>query len=544
VIRNPLLIALLAAAALAGCTPEAATPRCTPGKLCLHAGNTSEPNSLDPHKANGTWENTIISDMIVGLTTDDAEGKPIPGMAERWETSADGLTWRFYLREASWSDGTPVTADDFVFAVRRIMNPETASEYASLLYVIKGAQAVNEGKAAPETIGVRALGPRTLEYTLNNPAPFLPELATHYTMYPVPKHIVEKNPDGWVQPGKYVANGPYTLAENRLGDYVRLVKNPRFYDAANVCIDEVYYYPTKDAIAAERRVKRGELHLNSDIQSNRIAFLRKPDQIPEYVKTNTYLGVAYLAFNKAVPAFRDVRVRQAISMAVDREFITDKLLRGGQLPAYAFVPPGVAEYPGGVKPYWAGWPLERRQAEARRLLAAAGYGPENPLSFEIKHRNSADPMLFMPAVQADLQQIGVKALLTQNEGQIAYAAYRARDFQVADAAWIADYNDAMSFLYLQQSDTGAQNYGDYANPRFDALLGRANNEPDKVKRGRYMIEAETIMIADAPVVPVYYYVNKNLVSPSVTGFVPNIVDKHRKRWMCFKDAEARRRAAA
>jgi oligopeptide transport system substrate-binding protein len=201
-------------------------------------------------------------------------------MAERWETSADGLTWRFYLREASWSDGTPVTADDFVFAVRRIMNPETASEYASLLYVIKGAQAVNEGKAAPETIGVRALGPRTLEYTLNNPAPFLPELATHYTMYPVPKHIVEKNPDGWVQPGKYVANGPYTLAENRLGDYVRLVKNPRFYDAKSVCLTSCTSIPPRWRDRGRAADHARQLHFHNDIQSNRIAFLRKPDQIP------------------------------------------------------------------------------------------------------------------------------------------------------------------------------------------------------------------------------------------------------------------------
>jgi oligopeptide transport system substrate-binding protein len=544
VIRKSLALAALIAATVAGaCTPEAATPRCPPGKLCLHAGNGSEPNSLDPHKATGTWENTIISDMIVGLTTDDAAGKPIPGMAERWETSADGLTWTFHLREASWSDGTPVTADDFVFAIRRIMDPETASEYASLLYVIKGAQAANEGKGPLEAIAVRAVNPRTVEYVLNNPAPYLPELATHYTMYPVPKHVVEKNPSDWVQPGSYVANGPYTLAENRLGDYVRLVKNPRFYDAANVCLDEIYYYPTRDAISAERRVKRGELHLNSDIQSNRIAFLRRSDQIPEYVHTNIWLGVAYLAPNKAVPAFRDVRVRQAMSMAIDREFITDKLLRGGQVPAYAFVPPGVAAYPGGVKPHWADWTLERRQAEARRLLAAAGYGPERPLTFEIKHRNSPDPMLWMPAVQADLAQVGIKATLTQNETQIAYAAYRSRDFEMADAAWIADYNDAMSFLYLQESSTGSQNYGDYNNPRYDALLKSANNEPDAERRAEYMKAAEQVLVDDAGVLPVYFYVNKNLVNPNVTGFVNNLVDKHRKRFMCFKDAANRRGVA-
>lgn len=543
--RNPLVAAIVAAGAFAlaaACTPQAATPRCPPGKLCLHSGNTAEPNSLDPHKASLVSEDTIISEMLMGLTADDAGARPIPGMATHWETSADGKVWTFHLREASWSDGVPVTAHDFVYAIRRLMNPKTAGEYASLQYVIKGAEAANAGKGRLEDIGIRALDDRTLEITLEAPAPFLPELATHFTLFPVPRHVVEKHGDAWVQPGNYVGNGPYTLVENRLGDYVRLVKNPRFYDAKNVCLDELYFYPTKDAIAAERRIKRGELHFNNDIQSNRIAHLRKPDQIPEYVKTGTRLGVSYLAFNNAVPAFRDARVRHALSMAIDREFITGKLLRGGQLPAYGFTPPGTADYPGGVEPYWADWPLEKRQAEARRLLAAAGFGPERPLNVDIKHRNSPDPMLFMPAIQADWRQVGVDAQLTQNESQIAFAAYRARDFNIADAAWIADYNDAMSFLYLLDSSTGAQNYGDYKNPKYDALIEAASQERDVKRRADFLKQAETLMIAEAAIAPVFFYVSKNLVNPAVTGFQANVVDEHRRRFMCFKDAAEKRAA--
>lgn len=542
-IRNSLIAAALAATALVGCTPKAATPRCPPGKLCLHSGNTAEPNSLDPHKASLVSEDTIISEMLMGLTADDAGARPIPGMATHWETSADGKVWTFHLREAVWSDGVPVTADDFVYAVRRLMDPKTAGEYASLQYVIKGAEAANTGKGRLEDIGIRALDPRTLEITLEAPAPFLPELATHFTLFPVPRHVVEKWGDAWVQPEHYVGNGPFTLAENRLGDYVRLVKNPRFWDAGNVCLDELYFYPTRDAIAAERRVKRGELHFNNDIQSNRIAFLRKPDQIPAYVQTGTRLGIAYLAFNNAVPAFKDQRVREALSMAIDREFITGGLLRGGQLPAYSFTPPGVADYPGGAKPYWAGWSLARRQAKARELLAAAGYGPNRPLKVDIKHRNSPDPMLFMPAIQADWREVGVQAQLTQNESQIAYAAYRARDFNIADASWIADYNDAMSFLYLLDSSTGAQNYGDYKNARYDALIGAAKAERDAGRRADLLKSAEQLMLNEAAVAPVFFYVSKNLVSPEVTGFENNVVDEHRRRFMCFKNAGAHRRGA-
>lgn len=529
--RN-LLILFAVAAALQACGQNGpARASCPEGKVCLHLGNVSEPNSLDPHKSSGVAEDRIISDSLMGLTQDDPQGKPIPGMAERWETSADGLTWRFYLREAQWSDGTPVTAEDFVFSIRRILDPKTASQYSSILYMIDGAQAANEGKQPLETVGIRAVSPRILEFRLNHPAPYLPEVAKHYSMYPVPRHVVQKWGDGWTRPEHFVGNGPFVIREWRLGDYVRSVKNPRFFEAAKVCADEVYYYPTNDAITAERRVRRGELDANFDIQSNRIAFLRK--EIPDYVHTHTYLGVAYVAFNSNRPEFRDPRVRRALSMAIDREFIAEKLLRGGQTPAYTFVPPGVANYQGAKPPEWVSWPLEKRQAEARRLLAAEGHGPDRPLLVEIKHRNTPDPMLVMPAIQADWKAIGVDARLAQNETQIAYASYRARDFDVADAAWIGDYNDPMSFLYLMQSATGQQNYGDYDNPAYDALLAKADNEPNAVTRGRYLADAEKLMLEDTAVAPTYFYVTKNLVNPKISGFVDNVIDHHRTRYLCI-----------
>ena len=544
-IRN-LLIVTSAVLALLSCQKaEGVRPACPAGKQCMHIGNASEPVSLDPHKASGTWENRIISDMLIGLTTDDAAGRPIPGAAESWSTSPDGLTWTFKLRPgAVWSDGVPVTAEDFVFSLRRIMDPANAAEYASLLYPIVNAQEVNEGKLPPAQLGVRAVDPLTLEIRLKNPAPFLPELATHYTMYPVPSHKVKALGEAWVQPGNYVSNGPYTLNAWRLGDHVKVTKNPRFWDAANVCLDELYYYPTNNAISAQRRVFAGELDVNTDIQSNQIGFLRENPKTKPYVRVHTYLGTAYLAFNSGpkgqVKALKDKRVRLALAMAIDRDFITQKLLRGGQQPAYSLVPPGIANYvPNGPKVFYADWPLEQRQREARRLLAEAGYGPGNPLKLEIKHRNTPDPSLMMPAIQADWKAVGVNAVLVQNETQIAYQSYRIRDFDVADAAWIADYNDAMSFLYLQQSSTGPQNYGDYANPAFDALLAKADQEPDAARRAAYMAEAERIMLDDAPIAPIFYYVNKNLVNPRVTGWTDNIVDKHRSRYLCYDGAPSR-----
>lgn len=509
-----------------------ARPPCPDGKVCLQAGNTSEPATLDPHKATGTWEDRILSSLLTGLTQSGPDGTPVPGMAERWETSADGLVWTFHLRQAQWSDGAPVTADDFVFSLRRVLDPETASQYASLLYVIENAQGVNKGELPLEALGVSALDARTLRIRLEHPAPYLPELTKHNTTYPVPRHVVEKMGEKWVQPGNFVGNGAYVLQAWRLGDYVRVTKNPRFYEASTVCIDEIYFYPTDDSTMAERRVARGELDLNTDIQSNRIAYLQKA--MPGHARTATWLGVSFLAFNAKVPAFKDHRVRLALSMAIDREFITGRLLRGGQQPAFNFVPPGVANYSPARLPQWAGWPYAKRQAEARRLLAEAGYGPGNPLRFQLKHRATPDPMLIMPAIQADWKAIGVEAELVQNESQIAYAAYRARDFEVGDTAWIADYNDPMSFLYLQQSETGPQNYGDYRNPAYDALLAKAEAEPEVGRRADYLRQAEEMMIADTPIAPVYFYVSKNLVSPRVTGWRDNIVDHHRARYLCLK----------
>ncbi len=538
-LRN-LFLVFVAALMLSGCgQPKAVRAPCPAGKLCLEAGNGNDPVSLDPHKTQGTWENRIIGDLIVGLTQEDEAANAIPGMATHWETSADGKVWTFHLRHALWSDGVPVTADDFVYALRRIMDPKTGSSYSSLLYIIQNGQEVNENKMPPAALGVKAIDPLTLEIRLTHAAPFLPEIAKHNSMYPVPKHVVEKWGDDWSRPEHFVGNGPFNLVSWKLGDRVTVVKNPKFYEADKVCLDQINYYPTTDASSAQKRVKSGELDVNTDIQSNKIALLRQPGQMPDYVRVNTYLGTTYLAFNSKVPALKDRRVRQALSMAIDREFITQKLLRGGQSPANSFVPPGVANYPNPAKAFWAGWPLAKRQAEARKLLAAAGYGPATPLTITIKHRNSPDPMLFMPAIQADWKEIGVNAKLEQNEGQIAYQSYRLRDFEVADAAWIADYNDPMTFLYLQQSATGTQNYSDYANPAYDGLLAKADNEPDAVKRSAYLSAAEQIMLDDAPIVPIYFYVNKNLVSPRVTGWTDNITDWHRSRYLCFKDAAAK-----
>ncbi|MEO6379069.1 MAG: peptide ABC transporter substrate-binding protein, partial [Caulobacteraceae bacterium] len=407
-------------------------------------------------------------------------------------------------------------------------------------------RAVNGGKLPVSALGVRAIDPHTLEIKLEHPWPVLPDYESGVGgmfMAPAPRHVIERWGDAWIKPEHFVGNGPYVLTSWKLGDKIAVRKNPLYYGAKDVCIDRINYYPTNDAVSAERRVKRGELDLNGHIQANRINFLRRPDQMPAYVHTHLNVGLYYMEFNiHDVPVLRDKRVRQALGMAIDREFITEKLVRGGQQPAYSLVPPGMVDYSGGAETYWAKWPLAKRQAEAKRLLAEAGYGPKRPLKLEIKHRNTADPMLIMPAVQADWKSVGVLASLAANEVQVAYAAYNAGDFEVADAGW-GGGADAMGFLYLHRADAGTQNYGRYYNPRFDALLDAANQERDNTKREAFLRQAEQLLLDDMPAVPIYYLAKSAFVTPQLTGWTDNQFDTHRARFFCFKDAAARRAAA-
>lgn len=526
---------VLATLALVACQDAPQRADCPAGKVCLEYGNNSEPQTLDPGKANLVDEASVIGDLMMGLTTDSPDATPIPGAAERWEVSADGLVWTFHLREARWSDGHPVTSEDFVYSLRRTLDPKTASIYGYLLYVIKGGQAVNEGKAPGESLGAEAPDPRTVRLTLEHPAPYLPELLKHQSFFPVPKHVVEKYGDGWVQPGRYVSNGPFRLTGWRLGDRISVEKNPYFWDAGNVCLDRVNYYPTPDVVSAERRVARGELDINTRFQSNRFERLKK--SMPGVPRSGVSLATAYLSFNtRDVAAFRDIRVRRALSMTIDREFIARKLLRAGQIPAYAFVPGITAGYvKDGPKLRWAGLPFAARQAEAKRLLAAAGYTPARPLKLTITTPNNTDTLLLMEAVQADWRAIGVDVKLAQNEAGVAFSAYRNRDFEVGSMSWFGDFNDPVTFLGLFKSDTGAQNYGDYRNPAYDALLSAADQEPDAGRRAEILAQAERLILDDEAVAPIFFVVNRNLVSRRVTGWVDNAPNFHRTRWMCLRD---------
>ncbi|HWA59873.1 MAG TPA: peptide ABC transporter substrate-binding protein [Caulobacteraceae bacterium] len=527
-------------AGLAGCGHEKiARPACPTGQVCVEYGNTSDPTSLDPQLVTLTNEAVLMRALFEGLYQDSPKGEAILGLAQSVETSPDGLTWTFHLRPAKWSDGQPVTAHDFVYAYRRILDPKTAASYAYLVYLLKNGQEVNQGKAPLESVGAEAPDDRTLVLHLIHPAPYLPQILKHQSFYPVPEHVVKRWGAAWSQPAHIVGDGPYVLVDWRLGDRVRVVRNPLYYDADKVCVDRFDFLPISDAVSAERRVRRGEIDVSDTIQSSRVAYLKRPDQIPTYVHTHTYLSTAYVIFNTHVPAFARREVRQALSMTVDREFITRKLLRAGQAPTFSFVPPGMAGYVPDdqrPKPYWAAWTFPQRQAEARRLLARAGFGPGHPLKFEMKTANATDTVLMAQAMQADWRAVGVEASLRQEDAQISANDYQIRDFQVGLISWILDYDDPLTFLDLMRSDTGQQNYGDYRNPAYDALLNQANHETDGAVRAQLLRRAEQMIVDDADVAPVDNGVNRNLVSPNITGWVDNFGDIHPAKYLCVKGA--------
>ena len=498
----------------------------------LRVASMGEPASLDPHKVSGTWENYVVGDMFVGLMTENPKAEPIPGVAESWEISEDGKTYTFKLRQSTWSDGTPFTAHDFVYSMRRILKPETAAEYASLLYIIQGAEAVNKGEAEPETLAVKALDDYTLEIKLTGPAPYFLALLTHYTAYPVPKHVIDKVGTQWTKPENMVVNGPYKLVEWIPNTHVKLTKNDKWWDASSLSLDNLTFYTQEDRAAVQKRFRAGEIDVAMDFASDQIGWLRK--NLPKETRIAPYMGIYYYPINSSKEPFTDPRIRRALSMAIDREAIVDKVLKTGELAAYSFVPPGVAYYENPAEVEWKDVPFAERQKMARELLAEAGFGPDNPLEFTLRYNTSENHKRIAVAVVSMWKAIGVKAELFNSEVKVHYADLKQGDFQVARAGWIADYNDAQNFLYLLETRTGANNYGRYSNPEYDALMLEAEVTPDLQKRSSLMRQAETLAMRDQPVMPIYHYVSKNLVSQKVQGFVDNPQDIHRWRYVSLK----------
>ncbi|NOT40488.1 MAG: peptide ABC transporter substrate-binding protein [Alphaproteobacteria bacterium] len=497
-------------------------------------GNAGEPKSLDPHRATGTWENNIIGDMMLGLYTEAADAEPILGAADDAKTSPDGLRWTFHIRPHTWSDGKPVVASDFVFAMKRILDPKFAAEYREILYPIKNAYKISSGAVPVDQLGVTAPDDQTLIIDLENPAPYLPQLLTHYTTFALPQHVVEKHQSDWVKPGKIVSNGPFMLLEWRPHDHITLVKNPKFYDAANVKLDRVTYLPIEDDLTALRRYRAGELDLQERWPLTEQKWLKQ--HIPNEARSFIYLSVTYTTFNMTRKPFNDFRVRKAIALAIDRQRIGNEVFFGAYgKEAFSFLPPGLAgvEYLAEV-PY-AKTPMPARIEEAKKLLAEAGYGPNKPLKFTYNFIGFPDAKRSAIAIQEMMQKIGVSMELLAAEPKVHYDALKTKSYEAANAAWVFDYSDAKNILYLFESSTEQQNYPGYKNPEYDQLMKSADAEPDGAKRAKLLGQANALLMRDLPAAPVFHQFQRSLVKPYVLGFVENPRTIFRSRWMDIGD---------
>ncbi len=508
------------------CLLLAAATATAAGVLTRGIGN--EPDSLDPHQAIGTSASIVLYDLFEGLVTVNAAGKIIPGCAQSWIVDADGRGILFTLRpNLRWSDGTPLTAADFEYSLRRLLLPETAARYASFLYPLKNARAVNTGRVAPTALGVRALDARTLRLDFEMPSPQMLEVLSGIAAVPVPRHAIELAGREWTRPGKMVSNGAFQLAEVVPRASLRVRRNAQYRDAAVVSLDEVRYLAIDDEGASLRRFQIGELQVAVRFPVERLEAVRA--QSGAMLHTTTGFGTNLLLVNLRDPALGDPRLRRALSLALDRDVLTSKVLRGSGQPTFTLVPDAISDYP---TPPIADAVLtpQVRQATARALAAAAGR-PATALRLlypsDGKSRGLALAMLAMwraAGIQVDIQSQDLTSVI---------ASARTGQYQLALYAWYSSFDDPSTFLDLIATKTRGSLTG-YGSTEFDRRFQSGNALLDPSARGAALAATEALALADYPVIPVFHSVNLRLVSARVTGWIDNPRGANLSRYLGIK----------
>lgn len=498
----------------------------------LNIGVGGELTSFDTSQVQGgIWESQILQDVYEGLLQNSAEGTPIPGVASHWKISDDGRTYTFYLRpDAKWSDGTPVTADDFVFGWQQVLNPKSASDYAYMLYPVVNAKAINSGKKPVSALGVKSLdNGRVFQVTLNRPTSYFLHMMTHFTAYPQPKKVVEKYGANWVQMNHIVTDGAYKPVQWILHDHIEVVKNPYYHDASKVAINTVNYYNAEDINSAVIRYRAGEFDITS-VPPTLYNVLKS--KYADALHQSPYLGAEYYAFNnRPGHPTSDKRVREALTLAVRRDVLAKAIMEGAFLPSESLVPPDMKGY----TPQTAddrNAPYPQRLAKAKQLLAEAGYSPSHPLTLTLSYNTNDQWRRVAVAVAAMWRPLGVNVRMNNSEASVHFASLRQGKFDVGRASWIADYNDPEDFLSILQSGV-AKNYEGYASPTFDHLMSEADATTDETKRIQLMEQAERVAMNDYALLPLFTYVSQYLVNPKIHGWKTNVLNTHPARWMSF-----------
>lgn len=492
-----------------------------------------EPASLDPLKAVGLPEIQVIRDLFEGLTNQDAQGKIVPGVAQSW-SSNDNKTWVFTLRNnARWSNGDPVTAQDFVYSWQRLVDPKNSSPFAWFagLSGIENAAAITKGEMTPDKLGVIAQGKTQLKVTLDRPVPWFPALVANVALFPVPQKTIAQEGDSWTSPGKLVGNGAYQLSERVVNEKIVLIRNPDYWDDAHSVLTKVTFVPINEESSATKRYRANDVDITESFPKNMYAMLKKT--LPGEVYTPDQLGTYYYAFNTQKGPTADVRVRKALSWSIDRKVIAEKVLGTGEKPAWHFTPDVTA----GFKPlptFMQQHDQNTLNAQAKALLTSAGYGPGKPLKLKLLYNTSESHQKIAIAVASMWKKnLGVDVTLENQEWKTYIDSRNSGNFDVIRASWVGDYNEPSTFLNLLTSGNSS-NISRFSNADYDAVIANASKETNDQARNSDYNRAEQILAEQTPIAPIYQYTNGRLIKPWVKGYPitnPEDVAYSRELWI-------------
>jgi len=528
--KRRLFIGIIAAAQLlsiAGCRQRETPVSMGNRNGILHLGNGSEPKDLDPHIVTGVTEHNVLSALFEGLVAEHPKTlAPVPGTADHWTISPDLSSYRFHLRpDAKWSNGDPVTADDFVFAYRRMLSPRLGAPYAYMLYCIKNAEAYHRGTITDfSQVGVTAPDPQTLVIDLNAPTSYFLSMLSHFAWFPVHRPTILAHGEidtigsDWTRPGNLVGNGPFTLTEWIHNKHISVSKSATYWDHQQVSLNGIRFYPIGDHAIEERAFRAGQLHVTGTIPIDRIAHYQK--NAPELLHLDPYLGCYYYLFNVRRKPLDDPRVRLALAKAINRQQIVDYVIKGDEAPALHFTPPDTAGYTSRAV-------ITESVEEARKLLAEAGFPDGNGFPRLTLLYNTADAHARIAAVLQQMwkQNLGIEITLVNMEWKVYLQQTQSGQYDIARAGWIADYVDPTTFLDLWMTGGGNNRTG-WSNPDYDALVAKAATIADTDDRYAVLQQAEEILMRESPIMPIYFYRSKSLIAPSVQGWHPTILDHH------------------
>ena len=507
-------------------------------------GNGSEPKGLDPHLVTGVPESKIIKSLIEGLIADHPTNdlEPEPGMAESWEHNADSSVWTFHLRDAKWTNGDPVTAQDFVYGWHRILSPALGAEYAPMLYVITNAEAFNQGKITDfRRVGVKALDKKTLQVNLVGSTPHFLNMLKHYSFFPVNPRVVEAHggmtdrQSGWSTLENYVGNGPFQLKKWVTNQLIEVERSPTYWDAKTVKLNGIRFFPIENVNTEEVMFRNDLLHITGSVNTDKIAMFK--EKFPKLMHVDPYLGSYFYRVNVTRKPFDDVRVRRALALSLNKDLIVEKVTKGGQAPATGFVPEGIPGYTTSKK-------VQFDPDEARRLLAEAGYpGGKGFPKAEIMINTSEGHRKIAEAIQELWRrELGIDIGIYNQEWKVYLDNQSNLNYDISRSAWIGDYVHASTFVDMFTTGNGNNDTG-WSNTRYDALINQARTATSEERRTQLMQEAEDLLLTEMPIIPIYWYTRVYLMDPQVHGWNPTLLDSHNYKYVWLEPEQEQQKAA-